>query len=77
MQNVTCQHRNAHIWTRDKYLRASRLARFLSRRYILLDVGMPPLLDRYFQLWSRYPECRDPLTLPLFQRPGYDPLIPF
>lgn len=78
MENVTCQHHNAEIWTRDKYTRAARMARFLDRRYNLLDAPVPPpLLDRYYRLWSRYPSGLDPLTVPMSQRRRYDTSIPF
>ena len=58
-------------WTRRRYEKARELARFMDRHLCELPDQMPDLLRRYFDLWARYPQRDDPLTLPQWRRPQY------
>lgn len=52
-------------WTRKKYREADHLARFFARFFHYLPHEKPALLERYFELWERHPQGKDPLTEPL------------
>lgn len=62
-------------WTRAKYRRAHHLSRLLTG---LLEYqgSPPPLVERYLELWARYPQKTDPLATPLHRRYDIDS-IPF
>jgi hypothetical protein len=63
-------------WTRRKYQHARQIARLLSR-FDELPLTVPAVVQRYWELWERYPQYQDPLLAPLRCRRRYDPDIPF
>lgn len=64
-------------WTRERYRKASHLARFYSRWVYDLPSEPPRLLKRYFELWESRPQRDDPLLQPLRYRFDLDGEIPF
>jgi hypothetical protein len=68
--------RHRFRWTRERYRKAQHLSRFFARWLYELPSDPPRLLQRYFDLWERYPQRNDPLLQPLAYRHDRDD-IPF
>jgi hypothetical protein len=63
-------------WNRKRYMHARQLARLLGRFGVLPYGDAPVIVQRYWELWKRYPSHGDPLLTPLQWR-RQDPDIPF
>jgi hypothetical protein len=66
-------------WTRERYYKAAHLSRYFARHVYDLPSEPPGLLERYWELWRRYPCGDDPLLTPLRHRHAFrdDDDIPF
>jgi hypothetical protein len=55
-------------WNRRRYMHARQLVRLLGRMSVLPYGDAPAIVQRYWELWERYPSHGDPLLRPLAYR---------